>query len=509
MKMITLFRQIALIAGLAFAVGLQGQYLVDFEGPNETKTAYASGEVVLSGLEWNMTEALIGTLDADFKNGERSARLRGYAASSMTMLQSKPNGLGEISFYYRRYGTDAQVDWKVEYSTNEGGTWTQAGSDFTAAASDEVQQFIASVGVDGNVRVRIKRATEEGAANRRLNIDDILLTDFGGMPTTATPVFDPPAGVFFQPIAVEIASATPDADIYYTTNGADPDQSSQQYLGPIQLTANTTLKARAYAPDHNPSLIATAVYTFPQAATTTLPYSESFEDDLGDCYVHSVSGDTKTWFWNSNEWAQINGHNSGDLEIDWLILPGIDFTKYINVTMRFDTWWRYGEDDDDNYLKLFYSHDYPGVGNPTDFTWTELNFTRPASDQTWASSGTIDLSGVSGSLVFIGFKYRYEPGKYRLWQVDDIEIDGDPVGVGESYQQALKLWPNPTSNTLNIYLEADAKLIIADHTGRFVLEQNLPAGNKNLSVGHLPSGVYTVHIQSQTGNIRTAKLLIK
>lgn len=47
-----------------FAQKVEAQYFIDFEGPGETKTGYASGTVNLSGLDWNMTEALIGTLDA-------------------------------------------------------------------------------------------------------------------------------------------------------------------------------------------------------------------------------------------------------------------------------------------------------------------------------------------------------------------------------------------------------------------------------------------------------------
>jgi hypothetical protein len=50
-----------------FAQKVEAQYFIDFEGPGETKTGYASGTVNLSGLDWNMTEALIGTLDADWK----------------------------------------------------------------------------------------------------------------------------------------------------------------------------------------------------------------------------------------------------------------------------------------------------------------------------------------------------------------------------------------------------------------------------------------------------------
>jgi hypothetical protein len=157
-----------------------GQYNVNFEGAGETKTGYASGNVTLSGIQWDMTEALIGTIADDWKNGARSARMRGYGASSMTMNANKTNGVGTISFSYRRYGTDAQVDWRVEYSTNNGGTWIQVGADFTAPASNVVQIFSETLNISGYVRFRIKRATESGTANRRLNIDDILITDFVG-----------------------------------------------------------------------------------------------------------------------------------------------------------------------------------------------------------------------------------------------------------------------------------------------------------------------------------------
>jgi hypothetical protein len=153
-------------------------YSAHFEGEGETKTAYASGTVNLSGLDWDMTEALIGTDADDWKTGVRSARMRGYGISAMTMLGDKANGAGSVSFYYRRYGTDPQVDWKVEYSTDQGSSWIQIGSDFTAPESDAVQLFAEEINVGGNVRFRIKRATETGSSNARLNIDDISLTDY-------------------------------------------------------------------------------------------------------------------------------------------------------------------------------------------------------------------------------------------------------------------------------------------------------------------------------------------
>jgi hypothetical protein len=174
-----------LIVFTAFST-LQAQYVVDFEGTGETKTAYATGTVTLSGLDWDMTEALIGTLADDWKNGVRSTRIRGYGTSSLTMLEDKSNGAGSISFQYRRYGTDLQVDWKVEYSTDGGTNWTQVGSDFTAPADNNVQTFSETLNITGDIRFRIKRATESGTSNRRLNIDDITITDYIACVTPAT-----------------------------------------------------------------------------------------------------------------------------------------------------------------------------------------------------------------------------------------------------------------------------------------------------------------------------------
>lgn len=174
----TLWSTALLVLAVMVSGGVWGQYTVNFEGASETKTAYASGTVSLSSINWDMTEALIGTDASDWKNGNRSARMRGYGTSSMTMLANKSTGAGIISFSYRRYGTDTQVDWRVEYSTNEGESWTQIGSDFTAPANDNVQSFSEVLNVTGNIRIRIKRATESGTSNRRLNIDDITITDY-------------------------------------------------------------------------------------------------------------------------------------------------------------------------------------------------------------------------------------------------------------------------------------------------------------------------------------------
>ncbi len=175
------------------------------------------------------------------------------------------------------------------------------------------------------------------------------------------------------------------------------------------------------------------IYTaeFELEGTVSLPYAESFDYGLGDCVSYSVTGNSKNWYWSSsNHFALMNGYNSGDVEEDWLILPPVNLDNYSNEIMLFHNYYNYGYSDNDNYLKLLYSVNYPGTGDPNSFTWNELSFTKPNSAQSWASSGVIDLSSISGTDIYIAFKYKYSPGMYRKWIVDNISIEeGTPIDV--------------------------------------------------------------------------------
>ncbi len=76
------------------------------------------------------------------------------------------------------------------------------------------------------------------------------------------PVFDPVAGTYYQTINVTISTITSNASIHYTLDGADPDENSPVYSTPIELSANTTVKAIAYADGMEPSEIVSADYMF-------------------------------------------------------------------------------------------------------------------------------------------------------------------------------------------------------------------------------------------------------
>ncbi len=88
-------------------------------------------------------------------------------------------------------------------------------------------------------------------------------------PQAATPVISPGTGTYNQPHSVTISTSTSGAQIYYTTNGTNPTQSSTPYSGPISVDAGeTTIRAKAYTAGHDPSEIASETY---EVLPVTLP----------------------------------------------------------------------------------------------------------------------------------------------------------------------------------------------------------------------------------------------
>lgn len=440
-----MLRKWILILGLLLTLGLAwGDYYTGFE--DATKTAYASGTVTLSDLDWNMTNALIGSDTSDFFNGTKSARLNGKIGSSITMLQDKANGLGEISFLYRRYGTDGQVAWKVEYSSNQGSTWTQIGSPFTAPATSDVQTFSETVNVEGPVRIRVILVNDTGSANRRLNIDDVTITDFtagGNLLPSITNIIQTPSTDITSSTSVSVSANVTDADgtiasvqlKWGTVTGLYPNAINMSGVGSTYTTVSnippqangSTVYYVVQATDNDAGSTTSSehAYIVFDPASTTLPFTHDFADGWGDIYTYSVEG-VKEWYLYASS-ASINGYGSVEEE-DWMILPAINFNNYSNETMNFNTLGTFGAVDASNYLKLMWSSNYAGIGDPTAASWTEIPFTLANIGAGWAPSGDMDLSGISGTNVHLAFKYHSMLTPTR-WEVSDINIftAGTPI----------------------------------------------------------------------------------
>ena len=119
---------------------------------------------------------------------------------------------------------------------------------------------------------------------------DLADADFSNTPSmgcyeyaelAAKPAFDVESGTAFYPTTnVALSCATEGATIYYTTDGSRPTASSTPYTGPIEVSATTTIKARAYAQDLGPSGITTAMYTFKRPTPKPADFKKSVEINL-------------------------------------------------------------------------------------------------------------------------------------------------------------------------------------------------------------------------------------
>lgn len=163
---------------------IEGEYLADFESfSSGNKGKYASGTVDLNGITWTMDNALMGSDDSDMKLDERSARMRHQtdAPVEIRMEGDKSMGLGTVSFYYARSNFAGDRDatapvFKVEYSLDQGESWTQTGSDINLAGVDELTLFESEINNQEDGRIRIRSVS--GSSGRRFNIDNILISNF-------------------------------------------------------------------------------------------------------------------------------------------------------------------------------------------------------------------------------------------------------------------------------------------------------------------------------------------
>ena len=77
----------------------------------------------------------------------------------------------------------------------------------------------------------------------------------------ATPTFSPAGGSYSEAQSVVIQCATSGATIRYTVSGDEPSSSSPVYSESISVSANTTIKAKAFLTGMDDSNTASATYT--------------------------------------------------------------------------------------------------------------------------------------------------------------------------------------------------------------------------------------------------------
>jgi alpha-tubulin suppressor-like RCC1 family protein len=194
--------------------------------------------------------------------------------------------------------SEANFDWKVgtptisvasgTYSTPQTSTVAVENTGATiryttdGTEPDETDMVVASgdsMAIDQSLTLKVK-AWKAGMPASNIGSETYTLE-------AVAPTATPGGGTYTALQTVSLATTTAGATIRYTTDATEPTEASTLYSVPVNVSTATTLKAKAFKTDWNPSTVTTATYTMnfgTLAAPTTSPapgtYASSVEVTL-------------------------------------------------------------------------------------------------------------------------------------------------------------------------------------------------------------------------------------
>lgn len=221
---------------------------------------------------------------------------------------------------------------------------------------------------------------------------------------------------FYNSATVTLSSTTDGASIYYTTNGDAPTTASTAYTAPFEITTTSTVKAIAVKDGLDNSTVAEKAITISAPATATVPYTEAFNNTLGDWITYEVVG-AKPWTASANG-ATVNGYGGVDVE-SWLISP-----KFTAVGDGIALAFNYASRYVGNPISVKMSSNYIGYGNPSVATWTELSSiaapTVQDNDYTVKASG--DIVAATTGTVYFALVYDTD-ANFSDWRITNATVN--------------------------------------------------------------------------------------
>ena len=101
---------------------------------------------------------------------------------------------------------------------------------------------------------------------------------------TITPIIEGGDMTFLDSTSIRIYSNEPEAKIYYTVDGSEPDQNSSEYISPFTIDTTTVIKTIAYIENRLPSKVV-------QADFIKIPYGRKIE--LVSQFSHLYTGNSQ------------------------------------------------------------------------------------------------------------------------------------------------------------------------------------------------------------------------
>ncbi len=151
-------------------------FFEDFEAKPAPASTYGTSSYKGSAAEWTLNNAGYWDGSSDKGHDDSAVAIRyGKASNNITcvgMSSSKKGGAGVISFWAKKWNSKENASKiAVETSTDDGATWTSAGTADITDANWKEYTFTANIA--GNVRMRF-RCTSAA----RMHFDDVSISDY-------------------------------------------------------------------------------------------------------------------------------------------------------------------------------------------------------------------------------------------------------------------------------------------------------------------------------------------
>lgn len=320
----------------------------------------------------------------------------------------------------------------------------------------------------------------------------------------------PTSGITGQPLTYTVTG--PSAASYaWTFDGGTPATATGTSVnvsfataGSHNITVTATLDGETGSASTNVNII--------ECSLQTLPFRCGFESNENtECWTF-FDADGDGYGWDLDYWNGSNYHHNGTgvagsasfinqvgvlTPDNWMITPQIQVPAE-GATLN---WYVGGVDA--SYFSEHYTVLVSTTGtNTTDFTnmvfdgnVANVNFTLKS----------LDISAFAGQNIYIAFRHCNSTDVYWML-VDDIEvIPGQHAGISNVTDATVQLYPNPTSNVLNINAEGVQEVSVIDINGRTVMtEKNV----NTVNLSDLANGVYYVRVITNNG-VATEKIVKK
>ncbi len=577
-------KQMKVLSILALGLGLTATadaqiaypYVLDFESGTTTPSAKAynlSDTIVANGVKWTMPGVYLGSMLAnDFKNGSNAGRVRSIDNTTpvsnavMTMHNDLPLGADSLTFYAAKYGTDANAKLIIQYSINQGTSWTSIDTLEVTNGFASPIQYKYDVSVTSPIRFRIiKDVTTNPTA--RINLDDFKVTAAAQasnivlMNTNPTGTVHPTNTdklvlTFNEDVVVGTGNIT-----LFEVGGADQiydvATSSDVVVTGSQVEVNniTLNPSAAYYVQYDSTafvgdvsgLKSVGIYdnttwVFNTSALSLGAFTEDFANCNGNTMLgvfvqQSITGNA-TWKCDTYNdtlnsfnppYVNINGGTGSETfdNEDYLItsLP-IDFGALPANTVRtsglkYQEKRRFGGD---NVTRgIYYSTDY--AGDAATATWVAIdnNLQAIASTGTFFDR-TVDITSAAdvAQPFYLAFKYESTAdtaANAYEWSIDNVEVtvNDQTISINDIFKQEVNLTVLGVATASNINLRVsslknmDLDVTLYDLNGRALYKKaaSINAGTQVLQLNNtnVAPGMYMIKVATKQG-MQAVKVMV-